>query len=95
MRDYETMFVLRPDLDVDETKNTIEKVKGFIEKSGSIESLEEWGKKRLAYTINKKYTEGYYVLIYFKATNDVLEELEHYFKITESFIRHMIIKKEQ
>lgn len=95
MKNYETMFVVKPDVDSDGIKAIIEKVQSIIEKSGSIESLEEWGKKKLAYTIDKKYTEGYYVLIYFKATNDALIELEHNFKITENFIRHMIIKKDE
>ncbi|MFZ7133490.1 MAG: 30S ribosomal protein S6 [Eubacteriales bacterium] len=95
MRNYETMFVLRPDIDTEQVKSIVEKVKSIIENSGTIESLEEWGKKKLAYTIDKKYTEGYYVLIYFKATNEVLLDLEHNFKVTESFIRHMIIKKEE
>lgn len=94
MRKYESMFVLSPELTIDAVKEFVEKVKALIEKSGEIESVEEWGKKKLAYTINKKYTEGYYVLMYFKAANEVLPELEHTFKVTESVIRHMILNKE-
>lgn len=94
MRKYETMFVLKPELAIDDVKEIVEKVKALIEKSGEIESVEEWGKKKLAYTIDKKYTEGYYVLIYFKATSEALPDLEHEFKVNESFIRHMILNKE-
>lgn len=94
MRKYEAMLVLSPELTIDAVKEVVEKVKALIEKAGEIESVEEWGKKKLAYKINNKYTEGYYVLIYFKATNEVLPDLEHAFKINESFIRHMILNKE-
>ena len=94
MRKYETMFVLKTDLAEDAIKGIIERVKAAIEKAGEVESIEEWGKRKLAYLIDKKYTEGYYVLINFSAENEVLLELEHNFKINENFIRHMIINKE-
>ena len=85
MKKYETMFVLKTDLAEDAIKGIIERVKAAIE---------EWGKRKLAYLIDKKYTEGYYVLINFSAESKVLPELEHNFKINENFIRHMIINKE-
>lgn len=94
MKKYEAMFIINPELDSDKTKEMINKVKEIIEKSGEIESMEEWGKKKLAYKIKNKFEEGYYVLIYFKALNEVLIDLEHYFKVTEDFVRHMILKKE-
>ena len=94
MRKYETMFVLKSDLAEDAIKGIIERVNATIEKAGEIESVEEWGKRKLAYLIDKKYTEGYYVLINFSAESKVLPELEHNFKINENFIRHMIINKE-
>ncbi|MPW25300.1 30S ribosomal protein S6 [Alkalibaculum sp. M08DMB] len=94
MRKYETMFILNPELAIDTVKEIVEKIKAIIEKSGEIESVEEWGKKKLAYTINNKYTEGYYVLMYFNANNEVLIDLEHEFKVNEGFIRHMILSKE-
>lgn len=94
MRKYETMFVLNPELTTDAVKEMVEKVKALIETTGEIESVEEWGKKKLAYMIQNKYTEGYYVLVYFKANNELLPELEHAFKVNESIIRHMILSKE-
>lgn len=95
MKVYETIFVLNPELDKDRVKAAIEKIKSVIEKKGEIESIEEWGKKRLAYMIAKKFTEGYYVLVNFKAENEVLAELEHTYKISEEYIRHIVVKKEK
>ena len=94
MKKYETMFVLKTDLAEDAIKGIIERVKAAIEKAGEVESIEEWGKRKLAYLIDKKYTEGYYVLINCSAESKVFPELEHNFKINENFIRHMIINKE-
>lgn len=88
------MFVLNPELTTDAVKEMVEKVKALIETTGEIESVEEWGKKKLAYMIQNKYTEGYYVLVYFKANKELLPELEHAFKVNESIIRHMILSKE-
>ena len=81
MRAYETVFVLQPELEKEVTDSWIEKVKG--------------GKRKLAYEIDKKYTEGYYVVIEFKAEQSVLDSLDYLFKMNEEFIRSIIVKKEK
>lgn len=63
MKAYETVFVLVPELEKEAIDNEIARVKAVIEKAGEIESVDEWGKRKLAYEIDKKYKEGYYVLI--------------------------------
>lgn len=95
MRAYETVFVLRPDLEKEQTEAMIAKVKGIIEAKGEIESVDEWGMRKLAYEIDKKYNDGYFTLIEFKSENDVLDELDHLYKINDEFIRNIIIKKEK
>ncbi|NTW71846.1 MAG: 30S ribosomal protein S6 [Eubacteriaceae bacterium] len=94
MKSYETMIILNPTLSAEQIAETIEKVKAHIATLGEVETAEEWGRRKLAYKIDNKFTEGYYVLINFKATNELLAEMEHNFKISENYVRHMIIKKE-
>lgn len=95
MRAYETVFVLKPDLEKELIEELVGKVKAIIEANGTIDNVDEWGKKRLAYEIEKKYQEGYYVIIEFKAENSVLDALDHLYKINDSFIRSIVIKKEK
>lgn len=95
MRKYETLFVLKPDLEKEIVEELIGKVKTIVEADGTVENVDEWGKRKLAYVIDKKYQEGYYVLIGFKAENSVLDALDHLYKINEQFIRSIVIKKEK
>ncbi|MBI4857735.1 MAG: 30S ribosomal protein S6 [Acetobacterium woodii] len=95
MRKYETLFVLKPDLEKEVIEESVAKVKAVIEAAGEIEKVDEWGKRKLAYEIDKKYQEGFYVLIDFKADNSVLDALDHLYKINEQFIRSIVIKKEK
>lgn len=95
MRKYETLFVLKPDLEKETIEELVGKVKAVIEAAGEIEKVDEWGKRKLAYEIDKKYQEGFYVLVDFKADNSVLDALDHLYKINEQFIRSIVIKKEK
>ncbi|MDP4146758.1 MAG: 30S ribosomal protein S6, partial [Bacillota bacterium] len=67
MRKYETLFILDPSLDDEAVKANVEKFKGVIENGGGVvENIDLWGKRKLAYEINK-INEGYYTLINFSA----------------------------
>lgn len=94
MRKYEAVFILVPDLEEEVRNNIIERFKGIIEQNGTVEKVDEWGARRLAYEI-KHYTEGYYVVINFQAESSVVNELERISKITEQVIRHMIVKENE
>lgn len=95
MRKYETLFVLNPTLDEENTKANIEKIKGVIEQGGgTVSNVDEWGKRRLAYEIND-LTEGYYVLINFEADSELPKELDRIFRITDTVIRHLIVNLEE
>ena len=61
----------------------------MISGAGEIESVDEWGKRRLAYPIND-LTEGYYVLINFSAKGDFPQELERIYRITDGILRRLI-----
>ena len=91
---YETRFVLDSTKTEDEITALVEKFKSLIEANGEIESVDEWGKRRLAYPIND-LTEGYYVLINFKSGTDFPAELERVYGITEGVIRDIVIKSEE
>ncbi len=95
MRLYETLFILKPDLEKEIVEELITKVTTIIETAGTIEKVDQWGKRKLAYEIDKKYKEGYYVVVTFKAENSVLDALDHLYKINEPFIRSIVIKKEK
>lgn len=92
---YETILILDPSLEENAAEKIVEKVKGIISKhSGEILKTENWGKRRLAYTI-KKQNKGLYVLITFKAVPDVLEELDRLFKVSDQFLKTLTIKLEK
>ena len=94
MRKYETIFILHPSLDEEAVKANIEKFKGVIENGGgTVENVDFWGKRKLAYEINK-VNEGYYTLINFEANPELPKELDRVFRITDGVIRHIVVKQE-
>lgn len=95
MRKYETMFIIRPGLDEETTKAVIEKFLNLLkERDSEIESVEEWGMRRLAYEVNK-LREGYYVLIHFIAKPDTVAELERVFRISNDILRYITISNSE
>mgnify|MGYP002662682573 FL=1 len=91
MRNYELIYVLKPNLEEEAKTIVLDKIKGIIESSGEVVKVDTWGTRKLAYPI-EKITEGYYVLINFKSTTEVPKEIDRNLKIMENAIRHMIIK---
>jgi small subunit ribosomal protein S6 len=91
---YEVIFIIDPELDEENIKALVEKFKNLLETSAQLESIDEWGKRKLAYIVRDR-TEGYYVLANFSASPDFPRELERIFKITEGIIKYMIINKEK
>jgi len=90
MRKYEGALILLANLEEDVRNAEIEKVKNIItERQGTIEKVNEWGQRRLAYEIDKK-REGYYVFIDFTSEADAVDEIDRICKISDNFIRHMI-----
>jgi len=90
MQKYEGAFILLSNLEEEVRKAEIEKVKNIItERQGTIEKVNEWGQRRLAYEIDKK-RDGYYVIINFTSNADSVNEVDRICKISDNFIRHMI-----
>jgi small subunit ribosomal protein S6 len=94
MRNYETIFILKPSLEEEKRNAIIEKFKKIISDGGELISVDEWGMKRLAYEI-EKLKDGYYVLINFKSGSDVVNELERNYRISDDVIRFVVINKEE
>ena len=89
---YETTFIVNAALDDTQIEAVIEKVKDIIVKNnGEVRSLEKWGRKRLAYTIEKK-NNGFYAFIEFKAPGDLIVKLERHYHLEEQIIRHLTIQ---
>ena len=89
---YETIFIIDPTLSEEDTEALASKFKSMIEEAGSIEEVDVWGKRRLAYPIND-LNEGYYVLINFKSKPEFIAELERVYGITDGIIRNIVIRK--
>ena len=94
MRNYELMFVIRPTVEDDKREALIETVKEIISSDGEVVDVDIWGMRKLAYEI-EKHTEGYYVVVQFKAGVDLPKELDRRLKISDSVIRHIIINKDE
>lgn len=90
---YESIFIINPDIDEEGTKALVEKFKNLLETSAQLESIDEWGRRKLAYEIDDK-NEGYYVLANFSADSQFPQELERIYKITDGIIKYMVIKKD-
>ncbi|MBI9044875.1 MAG: 30S ribosomal protein S6 [Anaerolineaceae bacterium] len=94
MREYEVIFILHPDLDENTINDSITKVKTWItDADGSIVKEDIWGKKRLAYEIQKQ-REGFYVLLHTQMEPTFIHELENSMKLMEPVMRYIVTKVE-
>ena len=89
---YETLFALSGNLSEEDYKALCEKFVNLINENASDVTVNEWGKRRLAYPINY-VTEGYYVLVTYKSEPNFPAELDRVFGITEGIIRYMTTTK--
>jgi len=90
---YETIFIVNAELTEEARAPVIERFKSMIESNGQLESIDEWGSRRLAYPINDML-DGYYVLATYSAPPEFPSELERVFKITDSILKFLIIRKD-
>lgn len=91
---YESIFVVSTLLEEEKIREIIDKVKSVVESSAQLEKIDEWGKKRLAYEVDKQ-KEGYYTLLHFTAEPTFPAELERIYKITEGVMKYIIVKREE
>ena len=94
LRDYELIFIISPEVEEDKMGAAIDNVTQFITgKGGTISEVEQWGKRKLAFSI-KRFTEGNYVLARFKMKPELTKELEADLQISEEVLRHLLVKLE-
>ena len=89
---YEVMYIINPNLSEEETAAVVEKFKALVEQNGTLDEMEEMGKRKLAYEINY-LSEGYYVLVKFTSAPEFPAELDRILGITDGVIRSLITKR--
>ena len=90
---YETVFIVNPTIGDEAIASVVEKFKSLIEANGTIETVDDWGKRRLAYEIND-LREGHYTLIQFESAPSFPAELDRVFKITDGIMRSIIVSRD-
>ena len=92
MNDYEVALIIRPELEDEAQEEIIERLSQILTAAeGQVENVEKWGRRRLAYPINK-VNEGHYYFIQGKFSPSVLPELERNIRLSESILRHMVLR---
>jgi len=94
MNKYESVVIINPNLEAESIKALIEKFSNLINTDGKVVSVEELGKKKLAYEI-KKQKEGYYIIFKFEANPALISELERNYRITDAVMKDIVIKEEE
>ncbi len=89
---YELMYIINPNLSEEETAAVVEKFKALVEQNGTLEEMEEMGKRKLAYEINY-ISEGYYVLVKFTSGPEFPAELDRVLGITDGILRSLITRR--
>jgi small subunit ribosomal protein S6 len=90
MRHYEVVFIVHPDQS-EQVPAMIERYKAMVTATGKIHRLEDWGRRQLAYPIQKVH-KAHYVLMNIECDGKTLEELEHAFKFNDAVLRHLTMK---
>ena len=93
MKPYELLLIITPDHDENEAEALTDQVKDIVESGGAILKVDPWGKKRLAYPIQKR-NEGYYVLYIFESAPSFVAQLNQSLHVIESILRYMIVQYE-
>lgn len=95
MRKYENVFILKPDLMEDSLKVFLDKIKEIIKKGGGkLIKIEEWGKKKLVYKINK-FSKAYYFCMTFAGEPKLVEELERNLRLQDEVLRYQTVLLEE
>ena len=93
MNKYESVIIINPSLEEQGIKDVITKFTDLINSDGKVENVDEMGRRKLAYEI-KKQSEGYYVVYIFEANPEFIKELERIYRITDSIMKFITIRKE-
>ena len=91
MRHYEIVFIVHPDQS-EQVPAMVERYRGMVEaRQGKVHRFEDWGRRQLAYPI-QKLAKAHYVLLNIEADQQTLEDLEHAFKFNDAVLRHLVVR---
>ncbi len=93
MNKYESIIIINPSLEEQGIKDVITKFTDLINSDGKVENVEEMGRRKLAYEI-QKHKEGYYVVYTFEANPEFISELERIYRITDNIMKFITIRKD-
>ena len=92
MRHYETVFIISPELTEDDTQVVVDKFTGILADSGAmLTKVDVWGRRRLAYVV-KKFNKGFYVLMDYVGSADVVAEIERNMRLDDRILKYMTVK---
>ena len=95
LKGYEVMYLLDPELEEEGLDEKKERIKSIVESGqGEVQSIEEWGKKRLAYEI-QGLNRGLYLLVEFKASSDDIDEISDKSNVEEGVIRYQVFRNDE
>lgn len=95
IKDYESMMILTPQLSQDEAvKENENAVSVITDNDGELIKTDEWGKRQLAYPINKQ-TEGYYYINYFRIDSEKIKDIQRMYNINESILRVLVVDRNE
>ena len=92
MRIYEELFIVKPDATDEEQDQIVEQLSGVITAAkGAVDKVEKWGKRRLAYRVDK-YREGHYILLQFSCGPDAVKEVERRLRVTDAVVKFLTVR---
>lgn len=95
MRKYEIMYIIRPNMEEEARKAVVERFNNVLTENGAeITNVKDWGKRRLAYEI-QKFRDGYYMILNVVAKPAAVQEFDRLARISEDIIRHIVVKEEE
>jgi len=94
-REYEVMYIISPEVSDEAIPQVVERVNKWVaDLGGEVTAVDEWGRRRLAYPI-RKFRDGYYVVMRFRARPDVTTEFERNMRLAEDILRHLLVRVER
>lgn len=92
MNNYETIFITGDDITEEAKKAVLDKIQNYLNSNAEITKTDSLGLRKFAYEI-RKYTQGYYFIIEFKANPEIIRELERIYRITDEIIKFIVVRK--
>lgn len=92
MRIYEELYILRPDISEEDVESSIDQIRQIVTASGgSIDKVDKWGVRKLAYRLRKQ-SEGFYVLLVFSAQPDTVKEIERRLRVSDNVLKYLTVR---